>query len=105
MAECKKCGLPLNFVQRDYNGVKKLTPVNPDGSDHWGICRQNQLPPKPVGAPPACDCGKSAPELRRCSANSGVVWQCASCGAKLTNWLPRSALGGVDRESLPEYVR
>lgn len=37
---CRKCGKPLSFVRRDYNGVMKWCPVNPDGSDHWDDCRQ-----------------------------------------------------------------
>lgn len=105
MALCRKCGLPLAFVERAYGGVMKLTPVNPDGSDHWPTCRQNSLPPEPVGKPPECGCGRGAPELRRCSANSGVVWQCANCNERLSKWLPRSKLGGVDVAALPEYVR
>lgn len=104
-AACRKCGLPLKFVEREHNGTRKLTPINPDGTDHWPICRQKQLPPKPVEPPPTCDCKSPAPELHRCSANNAVTWQCGNCNRKLTKWLPRSELGGVDIASLPEYVR
>jgi hypothetical protein len=33
---CEKCELPLAFTQLE-NG--KWRPCNPDGSDHWDICR------------------------------------------------------------------
>jgi len=33
---CKKCGLPLAFKKL---ASGKLCPVNPDGSDHWDLCR------------------------------------------------------------------
>jgi hypothetical protein len=105
MSACRKCGLPLVFVKREYGGVLKLTPVNPDGTDHWPTCRENKLPPKPVGAAPECNCPNPTPQLRRCSANSAVCWQCSSCERKLSKWLPRSELGGVDVSTLPEYAR
>ena len=38
MSECRKCGLPLKFVRR--NG--KWWPANPDGSDHWDLCKRTQ---------------------------------------------------------------
>lgn len=34
--ECKKCGLPLAFYRLP-NG--KACPCNPDGTDHWDLCR------------------------------------------------------------------
>ena len=41
MSTCRKCGEPLNFVRRPgRHGVMKLWPVNPDGSDHFDLCRQ-----------------------------------------------------------------
>lgn len=41
MSKCRKCGLPLNFVRRAGKyGVMKLWPVNPDGTDHWDVCRE-----------------------------------------------------------------
>ena len=39
MATCKKCGNPLAFVKKLYKGVLKFCPVNPDGSEHWDLCR------------------------------------------------------------------
>ena len=36
---CHKCGNPLAFVKKLYKGVEKSVPVNPDGSDHWDLCR------------------------------------------------------------------
>jgi hypothetical protein len=37
---CRKCGLPLSF-KRIQKG--KLCPTNPDGSDHWDLCRTTWL--------------------------------------------------------------
>lgn len=34
---CKKCGLPIAF-KKLANG--KFCPINPDGSDHWDLCKQ-----------------------------------------------------------------
>ena len=39
MAVCKKCGHPLKFVRRQFGRALKWCPVNPDGSDHWDLCR------------------------------------------------------------------
>jgi hypothetical protein len=36
---CDKCGHPITFIQREFKGVLKYMPVNPDGSEHWDICR------------------------------------------------------------------
>ena len=36
---CRKCGLPLGFKKLP-NG--KWCPTNPDGSDHWDLCRDTQ---------------------------------------------------------------
>ena len=36
-AQCGKCGLPLAFKKLDSG---KWCPTNPDGSDHWDICRE-----------------------------------------------------------------
>jgi ribosomal protein L40E len=102
---CRKCGLRIKFEPRMYSGIEKLTPVNVDGSDHWPTCRENRLPPQPLEAAPQCDCAQDTAELRRCSANNGVLWQCRRCGAKLSKWLSRAKLGGVDVDALPEYVR
>ena len=33
---CEKCDLPLGFVRLDSG---KWRPCNPDGSDHWDVCR------------------------------------------------------------------
>lgn len=104
MTACRKCGLSIKFERRMYSGVEKFTPINVDGTDHWPTCRENRLPPQPLEAAPRCGCGNTA-ELRRCSANNGVVWQCRQCDRKLSTWLPRSKLGGVDVDALPEYVR
>ena len=40
MSTCRKCGQPLAF-KRNENG--KMVPTNPDGSDHFDICRQRQF--------------------------------------------------------------
>lgn len=41
MATCNKCGLPLLFEKRPTpNGAKKWFPVNPDGTDHWVLCKE-----------------------------------------------------------------
>jgi uncharacterized protein YifE (UPF0438 family) len=37
---CAKCGLPLGF-KRLKSG--KWCPTNPDGSDHWDLCRETAL--------------------------------------------------------------
>lgn len=37
---CEKCGEPLAFRKLD-NG--KWSPMNPDGSDHWDICKRIAL--------------------------------------------------------------
>lgn len=39
MAYCNSCGLPIRFTKHR-NG--KWMPVNPDGSEHWDLCRQEQ---------------------------------------------------------------
>lgn len=36
MSECRKCGNPIAF-KRLASG--KLCPTNPDGSDHWDLCK------------------------------------------------------------------
>jgi hypothetical protein len=36
---CRKCGKPIAFVQREYATGLKWCPVNPDGTEHWDICR------------------------------------------------------------------
>lgn len=36
---CRKCGLPLGFKKLE-NG--RWCPINPDGSDHWDLCRDTQ---------------------------------------------------------------
>lgn len=40
MANCGKCGLPLAFKKLPSG---KLCPTNPDGSDHWDLCRLTHL--------------------------------------------------------------
>ena len=39
-ARCEKCGLPLGFKQL---ASGKWCPTNPDGSDHWDLCRLTWL--------------------------------------------------------------
>lgn len=42
-ATCAKCGQPLSFVWRAGKyGVMKWFPANPDGSDHWDLCKRIQ---------------------------------------------------------------
>jgi hypothetical protein len=36
---CRKCGHPIIFVKRVFNGKEKFVPTNPDYSDHWDICK------------------------------------------------------------------
>lgn len=43
MSQCQKCGLPLKFEKREgKGGVVKWFPVNPDGSEHWDLCKTTQ---------------------------------------------------------------
>jgi hypothetical protein len=43
MANCRKCGLPLKFIQKlGREGVLKWFPMNPDGTGHWDICKVTQ---------------------------------------------------------------
>lgn len=42
---CKKCGLELGWKKLP-NG--KWCPTNPDGSDHWDLCRETQRKGQPV---------------------------------------------------------
>lgn len=37
---CKKCGLLLGFKQLP---TGKWCPTNPDGTDHWDLCRETWL--------------------------------------------------------------
>jgi hypothetical protein len=59
-ATCDKCGQPLSFVRRvGKYGVMKLWPVNPDGSEHWDLCKRIQREGIGMEAvmakhPPAC---------------------------------------------------
>ena len=36
MSNCNKCKLPISFKKLS-NG--KFCPTNPDGSDHWDLCK------------------------------------------------------------------
>lgn len=38
LQKCRKCGKPLIFKRREFNGELKWYPANPDGSDHWETC-------------------------------------------------------------------
>lgn len=40
MSECRKCGATLAWQRRQFKGVWKWVPTNPDGSDHWDLCRE-----------------------------------------------------------------
>lgn len=42
MSECRKCGLPIKFERREFGGVLKWYPTNPDGSEHWDDCKKAQ---------------------------------------------------------------
>lgn len=55
--------------------------------------------------PPHCGCGQSRPELRRNPANNGVGWQCSSCNAVLSQWLPHERLGRINVLELPLWDR
>ena len=53
MSNCYKCGSPITF-KRLANG--KWCPTNPDGSDHWDVCRMitnrmASLPPRSADRP------------------------------------------------------
>lgn len=37
---CAKCGLPLGFKKLPSG---KWCPTNPDGSDHWDLCRETSI--------------------------------------------------------------
>ena len=41
-SQCRKCGAPLGWRRAQFNGVWKWVPTNPDGSDHWDLCRELQ---------------------------------------------------------------
>lgn len=36
---CAKCGAPLAFYR---NERSRIVPCNPDGSDHWDLCRERR---------------------------------------------------------------
>jgi hypothetical protein len=36
-SRCRKCGLPIAFKMLESG---KLCPTNPDGGDHWDLCRE-----------------------------------------------------------------
>ena len=40
MKLCAKCHLPLAFKQLESG---KWCPTNPDGSDHWDLCRETRI--------------------------------------------------------------
>lgn len=40
MSQCRKCGLEISFSQREFRGVLKWYPTNPDGSEHWDTCKE-----------------------------------------------------------------
>jgi len=39
MSPCRKCGKPIIFVKKEFGGVLKWVPVNPDLSEHWDACK------------------------------------------------------------------
>lgn len=47
-AICRKCGEPLAFRKLSSG---KWSPMNPDGSDHWDLCRSITRAGKPETAP------------------------------------------------------
>jgi hypothetical protein len=55
-------------------------------------------------ARPQCRCDRSDPELRHCSKNNGVAWQCRNCGRMVGKWIPHSQLPGLSAVDLPEWV-
>jgi hypothetical protein len=42
MSQCRKCGSKIGWAQRVFKGVMKWVPTNPDGSDHWDLCRERR---------------------------------------------------------------
>lgn len=42
MSQCRKCGGELGWKRQAFSGVLKWVPTNPDGSDHWDLCRERQ---------------------------------------------------------------
>ena len=38
-ATCEACGAPLGFYK---NTRGKMVPCNPDGTDHWDVCRDRR---------------------------------------------------------------
>lgn len=48
-AACKKCGSAIEF-KKNANG--KLYPINPDGTDHWDLCRQRTRANGPLPTEP-----------------------------------------------------
>jgi len=71
MKECRKCGLPLKFEKRK----GKWYPTNPDGSEHWDLCKEIRNRGKvfeekssgvihgDLAKPNECDCGLPPWEL------------------------------------------
>jgi hypothetical protein len=57
-------------------------------------------------ARPQCRrCDGSDPELRHCSRNNGIAWQCRNCGRMVGEWIPHSRLPGLSPADLPEWVQ
>ena len=48
-------------------------------------------------------CKYSDPELRRCTANNGIAYQCRSCGHMVGNWIRHADLPGLDLAALPAW--
>ncbi len=56
--------------------------------------------------PPICiHCADGDAELRRCSSNRGVAWQCRNCLRMVGNWIRHARLAGLQIDTLPEWVR
>lgn len=60
--------------------------------------------PAPLMRPVCRHCGSDT-ELRFCRANRGVAWACRGCDRIAGNWVPHSALQGIDLTALPAWVR
>lgn len=40
MSTCRKCELPIRWIQREFQQVLKWVPVNLDGTEHWDNCKR-----------------------------------------------------------------
>lgn len=69
---CRKCNLPLSFKKLP-NG--KWYPTNPDGTEHWDLCREEQFRQ-----------GKRKPETRASGFITGPQYVKSTCDCSGPPW-------------------